>query len=424
MVVMVNSTGPSGLTNFSENEPPAKEKNPVYDWSPEIQGIILSSILYGAALTPVPIGYLSGIYSVKKMVGSTLFLSSLFSLFIPLAADLGEATVIVCRVVQGIAQGVVLTAQHAIWVKWAPLLEQGRLTSISLSGCLLGPFIVLLVTGFICQSLGWPMVYYIFGACGCALALIWFIVAYDDPKDHPCMSIREKEYIASSVVQEFSSSGLSLPFKAMLKSRPLWVISLSHFAFFWTNTILIVYIPTFINSVFHVNVEENGLLSALPYLFAWIFGILSGLMADFIQSRNILSLLAIRKLFNTLGLLLPAFFSLCLLYLSSSFHIVIIFLILTNATGSFSLNGMFLNPLDIAPRYYSFLKGVTSLIGMIGGLIASTLTGIIIDQDPESSWFKIFFLMSGMNVVGVIFYLIFAEAEIQDWAEDRRQTRL
>lgn len=31
-------------------------------------------------------------------------------------------------------------------------------------------------------------------------------------------------------------------------------------------------------------------------------------------------------------------------------------------------------------RYYGFLKGVTILIGMTGGLISSTLAGIILNQ--------------------------------------------
>lgn len=79
-------------------------QNPVYNWSPEIQGIIFSSIFYGSVIFQIPAGYLSGIYSVKKMVGSTLFVSSLINLFIPLAAQVGETLVIVCRVAQGVAQ--------------------------------------------------------------------------------------------------------------------------------------------------------------------------------------------------------------------------------------------------------------------------------------------------------------------------------
>lgn len=40
------------------------------------------------------------------------------------------------------------------------------------------------------------------GACGCALGLFWFILFYDDPKDHPCISVAEKEFITSSLMAQ------------------------------------------------------------------------------------------------------------------------------------------------------------------------------------------------------------------------------
>ncbi|XP_057555590.1 sodium-dependent phosphate transport protein 1 [Hippopotamus amphibius kiboko] len=424
MIAMVNSTEPHGLSNTSTKQLQDNIKNPVYNWSTEIQGIMLSSIFYGVLTSQVPAGYLSGIYSLKKLVGSSLFFSSLFTLLIPPAAEFGEVLVILCRVIQGLFQGITLTSQQVVWIKWAPPLEHVRLNSLSLSGLLLGPCIVLLITGFICDFLGWPMVFYIFGAVGCALSLLWFILFYEDPKDHPCISISEKEYIMSTLIQQVSSRTPSLPIKAMLKCLPLWVISLSNFAFFWTNSLLSLYIPMLIDSMFHVGVKENGLLSSLPHLFAWIFAVLAGHMADVLLSRNILSLLAIRKLCTLLGFLLPALFSLCLLYLNYSFYGTMIFLILTNATGSFNMGGILINILDIAPRYYGFLRGFTNVIGLTGGLVASTVTGMILSQDEESPWFKIFFLMIAINVISLIFYLIFAKAEVQDWAKERQTTYL
>uniref|UniRef100_A0A2K6U3Y5 Solute carrier family 17 member 1 n=1 Tax=Saimiri boliviensis boliviensis TaxID=39432 RepID=A0A2K6U3Y5_SAIBB len=370
MVVMVNSTDPHGLPNISTKKLLDNIKNPVYNWSPDIQGIILSSTFYGFVIVQVPIGYFSRIYSIKKIIGFALCLSSVLSLLIPPAAGIGEAWLIVCRTVQGVAQGIVATAQSEIYVKWAPPLERGRLTSMSASGFLLGPFIVLVVTGVICESLGWPMVFYIFGACGCALCLLWLFLFYDDPKDHPCISISEKEYITSSLVQ------------------------------------------------------QNGFLSSLPNLFACICGILAGHLSDFFLARNILSVTAVRKLFTAAGCLLPATFGVCLPYLSSSFYGTVIFLILAGATSSFSLGGALINGLDIAPRYFGFIKACTNLIGMIGGLISSTLTGLILNQDPESAWFKTFILMAAINVIGLIFYLIAGEAEIQDWAKEKQHTRL
>uniref|UniRef100_A0A8C3W7V9 Solute carrier family 17 member 1 n=1 Tax=Catagonus wagneri TaxID=51154 RepID=A0A8C3W7V9_9CETA len=424
MIAMVNSTEPHGSSNISTKELQDNIKNPVYNWSPEIQGIMLSSIFYGVIGSQIPAGYLSGMYSLKKLIGFALFFSSLFTLFIPPAAEFGETLVIVCRVFTGLFQGITLTVQQVIWIRWAPLLEQGRLTSLSLSGLLLGPCVVLLMTGFICDSLGWPMVFYIFGALGCALTLLWFILYYEYPKDHPFISISEKEYIMSSLVQQVSSSSPSLPIKDMIKSPPLWVISLSNFALFWINSILSMYTPMFINVRFHVNIRENGLLSSFPHLFAWIFAVVAGHVADVFQSKNILSLLTIRKLFTFLGLILPSVFSLSLLYLSSSFYGTMIFLTLASATGSFTMGGVLMNVLDIAPRYYGFLRGLTNVIGLAGGLISSTLTGMMLSQDSESSWFQIFSLMAAISVASQILYIIFAKAEVQDWAKEIENTHL
>ncbi|XP_012966127.1 sodium-dependent phosphate transport protein 1 [Mesocricetus auratus] len=424
MVAMVNNTEPPLLPNGSAVEILDDVKNPVYSWSLDIQGLILSSVFFGMIVVQIPVGYLSGIYPMKRIIGSSLLLSSVLSLLIPPAAQVGAPLVIVCRVLQGIAQGTVSTGQHEIWVKWAPPLERGRLTSMTLSGFVMGPFIVLLVSGFICDLLGWPMVFYIFGILGCVLGLSWFLLFYDDPKDHPYMSSSEKDYIRSSLTQQVSSRRQSLPMKAMLKSLPLWAIILNTFAFIWSNSLLVTYTPTFINTVLHVNIRENGLLSSLSYLLAYICGIVAGQLSDFFQSRKIFSIANVRKLFTTLGIFCPVIFTMCLLYLSSNLYSTIVFLTLANSTLSFSFSGHLINALDIAPRYYGFLKAVTALIGMMGGLISSAVAGLILSQDPENAWHKIFFLMAGINVTCLTFYLIFAKGEIQDWAKEIKNTRL
>ncbi|XP_058141332.1 sodium-dependent phosphate transport protein 3 isoform X2 [Dasypus novemcinctus] len=219
IIAMVNSTEQQSLLNASTEGPLAhtlnhpsssiKEFNrgaSVYKWSPETQGIIFSSISYGIILTLIPSGYLAGIFGAKQMLGAGLLISSLLTLFTPLAADFGVTLVIVVRTVQGMAQGMAWTGQFTIWAKWAPPLERSKLTSIAGSGAAFGSFIILSVGGLICQALGWPFIFYIFGSIGCICCLLWFTVIYDDPVHHPCISVREKEHIVSSLAQQFSST--------------------------------------------------------------------------------------------------------------------------------------------------------------------------------------------------------------------------
>lgn len=54
----------------------------------------------------------------------------------------------------------------ALWTRWAPPLERSRLMTFSGSGANFGAFVALPLTGYICQTLGWPTVFYICGEAG------------------------------------------------------------------------------------------------------------------------------------------------------------------------------------------------------------------------------------------------------------------
>lgn len=437
IIAMVNSTQQHGLSNASTEGPlvdtlnnpsrSMKEFNTgasVYEWSPETQGIIFSSISYGIIVTLIPSGYLAGILGAKQMLGAGLLISSLLTLFTPLAADFGVILVIVIRTIQGMAQGMAWTGQFTIWAKWAPPLERSKLTSIAGSGAAFGSFIILCVGGLISQALGWPFIFYIFGSIGCVCCLLWFTVIYDDPMHHPCISVQEKDYIVASLAQQSSSPRRSVPIKAMVRCLPLWAIFTGFFSHFWLCTIIITYLPTYISSVLHVNIRDSGVLSSLPFIAASSCTILGGQLADFLLSRNLLRLITVRKLFSSLGLLLPSLCAVALPFVASSYVTTIILLILIPGTSNLCDSGFIINTLDVAPRYASFLMGISRGFGLIAGIISSTATGFLISQDSVSGWRNVFFLSAAVNMFGMFFYITFGQVEIQDWAREKTLTRL
>lgn len=76
----------------------------MYNWSPQTQGIIFSSVQYGMMLMQSPGGFLAGKLGTKKVVGIALLGSSLLTLLIPLAANLGLGFLLAARAVQGFTQ--------------------------------------------------------------------------------------------------------------------------------------------------------------------------------------------------------------------------------------------------------------------------------------------------------------------------------
>ncbi|KAM6185924.1 putative small intestine urate exporter [Rhynchocyon petersi] len=429
---MVNHTGPPSPHNASAESPSMDSQNygnetiyefkaeaPVYDWNPEIQGIILSSTNYASFITPISSGYFAGLFGAKRVVGMGLFISSILNLFIPLAADTGVTLLIVIRVVQGIAQVMVTTGQYSIWSKWAPPLERSHLISIAASGALLGSFIIFAVGGLLCQTIGWPYIFYIFGGIGCACSLLWFPLVYDNPVSHPFIDTDEKDYIVCSLAQQDSSPGWSIPIKAMIKSLPLWAILVFCFCQHWPFYIMMAYTPTYINSVLEANLRDSGILSALPFISGFICIILGGLLADFLLSRNILKLIIIRKLFTAIGVLLPSLLMVGLYWVRSSASTTVAFLVLSPGLSSLCDSGALVNILDIAPQYAGFLRGLSQVFAHIAGAISPTTAGFLLSQNEELGWRNTFLLSAAINVLGLIFYLIFGKADVQDWAKEQ-----
>ncbi|XP_020954072.1 probable small intestine urate exporter isoform X5 [Sus scrofa] len=407
MPAMVNNTAlPTPLNASIEGPPTDSQDNwnetlkevkavaAMYDWSPEIQGIILSSPNYCSFLAPIPCGYMAEMFGVKYLTSACLLISSVLNLFIPLAADTGVTWLIVLRIVQGIAQVMVLTSQYSIWTRWAPPLERSQLITLSVSGSVLGSCTILFIGGFLCQTLGWPTIFYIFGAIGCFSSFLWFALVYDDPMNHPFISTSEKEYIVCSLAQEDSPPGWSLPIKAMIKSLPLWSILIFYFTDYWYYYIITSYTPTYISSVLEVNIRDNGILSALPYVSAYICIVLGGLLADYLFSRKILRLNTIRKLFTVIGVVIPSAFTVSLFWVRSSFGATIAFLILAFSFKSIVQSGALINFMDIAPRYGllclilteaqfrhgTLLRGLSQIFSYLSGTISPTVSGFLISQ--------------------------------------------
>ncbi|XP_047714049.1 sodium-dependent phosphate transport protein 4 isoform X1 [Prionailurus viverrinus] len=436
MVAMVNGTNLQSQFNGSTESLPLDAlggsddapnslpaEAPVYDWSPQIQGIIFGSVNYGMMLTTAPSGYLAGRIGTKRVVGVSLVVSSLLIIFTPLAADLGLAFLIATRIVQGLAQGSIFGGQHALWERWGPPRERSRLCTLALSGMMLGTFTIILLGGIISQTLGWPFVFYIFGGIGCVYCLLWFVLVYDDPASHPWISVTEKEYIVSSLAQQVSPHKQPLPFKAMLRSLPLYAICLCSFSHQWLITILIVYMPTYIGSVFNINIRDNGFLSAFPFIISWVTGILGGQLADFLLTKNF-RLVTVRKIATFLGNFPSSVLLVALPYLTPDYVTTMTFLIVSCGLTPFCQSGIYINTLDIAPRHSSFLMGASREFGYTATILAPTISGFLLSQDPEFGWRNVFLLLFAINLSGLIFYLIFGDAVVQDWAKDRKLTRL
>ncbi|KAF7643176.1 hypothetical protein LDENG_00244060 [Lucifuga dentata] len=304
----------------------------------------------------------------------------------------------------------------AMWARWAPPLERSRLMTLSGAGANFGAFVALPLTGFLCQILGWPWVFYCCGTAGCFWAVAWFIFVSDDPRTHRRISKEERDYIIKSVGPQGTGHGWSVPALQMLLSGPLWAIIITQMCSNWSYYTLLTSLPTYMDNVLHFDLKSNGFLSALPYLGAWLFSVPSGVIADTLIERQLLSITSVRKIFTLTGLLPCAAFLVAVSYAGCSSTLAVTFLSLSTAVGATSAAGVYINQIDIAPRYAGVLLGITNTFGTIPGVVAPIATGYFTEDHSLAGWRKVFWVAAGINVGGALIFTLFGSGKIQPWA--------
>lgn len=75
-----------------------------FSWSSEEQGMILGSFYWGYVILQIPGGMLAKKIGGKWLFGFGMLISSIFTLLTPLAARMGMAFLIACRILQGFGE--------------------------------------------------------------------------------------------------------------------------------------------------------------------------------------------------------------------------------------------------------------------------------------------------------------------------------
>ncbi|KAM9838476.1 sialin [Aulostomus maculatus] len=438
MVVMVNSTDPKPGQNSSIVHAcplPSGSENttgtltqpdgiPQYLWDSQTQGWLLGAFFFGYLLTQIPGGYLAGHYGGSVFMGLGVLGTAVLTLLTPLAANWGATWLFALRALEGFGEGVTFPAMMAMWARWAPPLERSRLMTLSGSGANFGAFLALPLTGYICQTLGWPAVFYLCGGAGCLWAIFWFLFVFDDPRTHRRISEEERDYIINSIGSQGTGHGWSVPLLSMLMSVPLWAIIVTQMCSNWSYYTLLTSLPTYMDNILHFDLQSNGFLSALPYLGAWLLSTLSGVVADSLIKRRVFSVTNVRKIFTLTGLLPAAGFLAAVSYAGCSQTLTVTFLTLSTTIAGTSASGVFINQIDIAPRYAGFLLGITNTFGTIPGVVAPIVAGYFTEDHTMAGWRKVFWVAAGVNVGGALIFTIFGSGKLQKWAiteEERKR---
>lgn len=392
---------------------------PTYDW--DDKPTILSSFFWGYVVPQIGAGQLAKHYGPRWFLAGTMFVSSLFSILIPFMAEFGSWGVMICRVMQGLAQGFFFPSCHNLLAKWVPPTERAKIGTFVYAGGPFGTVLSLPTTGWISDSsLGWPFAFYLYGALGLAWTVVWILLGKNSPADHKGIDLQEKKYIEASLGQQDNKAVPPTPWKAIVTSLPVWAILVTHSGQNWGFSTLLTNTPTYMGSVLEYDIKSNGVLSAGPYFLFWILSFVFSAATDYVIVNGIVSVAVARKVTNSIGLYVPAAALLTLGLISGSegdiTDVTLALLFIAVGINSCCFCGYNVNHIDLSPNHAGTLMGITNGLSNIFSIIAPlTVQYIVTDEKDPQQWAIVFYIAAGVYTAGNTFFVLFGSGEVQSW---------
>ncbi len=376
-----------------------------FGWTEVEKGLILSSFFLGYILTQVIGGWLGNKFGGKLILGLGVLWWSVFTILTPLAAMLSLPVLLAARVAMGMGEGVAFPAIYSLFSRWIPSDEKARAVTFNLSGLAFGTITAISITPWIATTLGWQLVFYLFGALGFVWLYFWWRNAASNPAEHPSISAEELHHIESSASTK--NQPTAIPWRRLLSSAPVWALIINHFCNNWGFYVLLTWLPSYFSSELGIKLGSVWIYVAPPWITLFVMTNVAGWIADSLFKRG-LSTTAVRKIMQTVGMLGPAVF-LILVTKADSAPQAVMLLSCTLGLVSFAFAGFGPNHLDIAPRYADILFGITNTAGTLPGILGVALTGWLITL--TGSYEAAFQVAAGVYVFGTVVWLLFATGE-------------
>jgi MFS family permease len=367
--------------------------NRQYGWTLGVTGAMLSAFSFGYFIAMPFGGFIVDRVGPRRVLAAAGAGFSLFCLLTPIA----PATLWLTgafRTLLGVAEAPFLPAVTAAIARAIPRRERrGVYNAFIQSGSGLGPAIGTIFAGLIAGTLGVPWIFVIFGGVGIALALAWTLYAW--PRGEPAPSAAE----AGQPETRERAAEPPMPLRMMLSSRVIWVFVLTYFAVPYSNFLILTWLPLYLTRFRGVHLVLAGVLSAIPFLAAFVAANLAGLLSDLFAGRGWTWDGFHRKVFIAIG---GGLYVVTILIgaLSSSATVAVVMIVLATVGIQVTATPYWIIATDIAPHQSGTLSGVMNFFGILGATIAPAASGFM--AQATHAFVLPFQVSAGIMLVAVV----------------------
>ncbi|XP_050671025.1 putative inorganic phosphate cotransporter isoform X1 [Leptidea sinapis] len=389
-----------------------------YDWNESTQGFLLSAFYYGYVLTHIPGGLLAEKFGGKWTIGISLLCTSIATILTPWAVTIGGATgLFIIRMIEGAGEGPVTPGFILLLARWVPPAERSRFGAMIFGGAQIGNIFGPFISGLLLADGGdWANVFYVFGGLGVIWFIFWALLCFNTPNSHPFISEKERNYLNENIVASGLHKKLDpVPFKALLRSAPLWALVFAAVGHDWGYFTMITDLPKYISGVLKFNIKDTGFLSALPYLAMYPLSFIFAGFCDMCIRKDWHSITTGRKIYTTVSSTLPAIFIILASYSGCDGPLAVTMFVLAMSFMAGFYSSVKINAMDIAPNYAGTCSAMVNGLAAFSGIITPYLFGLLTPDQTVQQWRLAFWTVFAVLVITNIAYLIWGSGKQQWW---------
>lgn len=372
-------------------------------WAEGVQGIVQSAFLWGYVSTQLIGGTLADRFGGKTVMGWGMLFFSLSSLLLPMFAitpltqSMGVVfpAVLLSRFLVGVGEGVALPSVNNLMATNVSLAKRASAIGGMFTGFHAGNLVGLLASPILLEMYGWRSVFYVFGALGFPMFILWNLIVPSTDK-------------SGTKESQETEMPPHVPFSKMLKTRAVWAIITANVVNHWGYFMYLNWMPTYFYKVLGMNLRASSFMSFVPWLVMAFGSVTAGYICDSLVSKGV-NRTTVRKSIQSIALLgpIPALIALATGSLTTGQALFA----MTCALGLTSVGQFTANISEIAPKHAGRLFGLSNTFGCFSGIAGVSIAGFIVEK--TGSFETIFLTTAALNAIGTIVWQLFATAERQ-----------
>ncbi|TAL56231.1 MFS transporter [Pandoraea sp.] len=358
-------------------------------------GWIFSAFAITYTILQPLLAYLSDIVGPRRSVGLMVLWYGAFTLLSGVTAlNLGQLAWM--RAAAGAGEAASMPAATGGVSPWVPPGRRALSQGIMHAATRLGAALTVPVGVASIVAFGIPGPFWVFGSATVLIGLVWLAVYRSPATGH---AHRNQLGHGKQV------------WAVVLKSKSMWALCLADFCYFYTLTIYLTWLPTFLIKDHHFTMLKVGIYGFLPFIGGMLGSVLGGALCDRLCARTGNKRLW-RRLIPSAGMVCSVLLLLPAIYAQSQFVTIMLFscsFFFLDAT----ISVFWAIAMDMGGSYASTSAGWMNTWANVGGIISPVAFGALVQW--SGSWTLPFLVASGLMLVGAGFvWLIDTEMRLSD----------